>query len=140
MVWGAAVGAVGEGIRLWAAGHLEKNREVTSSGPYRFTRHPLYAGSSVMALGVVVATRSIVATLVVILYMVLTIGAAVRTEEADLRARFGDAYDAYAQSRGPRASRRFSLERAWRNREHRAVAGLLLFLVLLAGRTWLAGR
>ena len=46
---GAAVGMVGEAIRIWAAGHLEKSREVTTSGPYRFTRHPLYLGSSIMA-------------------------------------------------------------------------------------------
>lgn len=140
LAWGAAVGAIGEAIRVWAAGHLEKNREVTSSGPYRFTRHPLYLGSSLMALGVVVATRSLIAAAAVILYMVVTIGAAIRTEEADLRARFGDAYDAYAQSRAPRASRRFSVERVLRNREYRAVGGFLLFLLLLGARIWLTNH
>src|SRR6476659_9833525 len=51
---GAAIGLLGESIRLWAAGHLEKSREVTRSGPYRYTRHPLYLGSSVMGAGVAV--------------------------------------------------------------------------------------
>jgi len=36
---GAIVGAIGEAFRIWAAGHLEKGREVTSSGPYALTRH-----------------------------------------------------------------------------------------------------
>src|SRR3954464_15635836 len=45
---GAAVGALGEALRIWAAGHLEKGREVTTTGPYAFTRHPLYLGSSIM--------------------------------------------------------------------------------------------
>ena len=45
---GAAVASIGEAIRIWAAGHLDKGREVTSSGPYRFTRHPLYLGSSII--------------------------------------------------------------------------------------------
>ncbi len=40
---GSAIAVAGELLRIWAAGHLEKGREVTVSGPYRFTRHPLYA-------------------------------------------------------------------------------------------------
>ena len=52
---GLLVAVVGEAIRVWAAGHLEKSREVTTSGPYRWTGHPLYVGSSILALGVVIA-------------------------------------------------------------------------------------
>ena len=43
---GSARRVAGEAIRVWAAGHLEKGREVTTSGPYRWTRHPLYVGSA----------------------------------------------------------------------------------------------
>lgn len=133
---GAAVALVGQGVRLWAAGHLEKSREVTTSGPYQFTRHPLYVGSSIMALGVAIGCRSLLVAAVVALYMATTITAAIRSEEAFLRERFGDAYDAYAQSRGPSVARRFSWERAWRNKEYRAMTGLLLFLVVLAVRVY----
>ena len=48
---GTAIAAVGELIRIWAAGHLNKAREVTASGPYRWVAHPLYIGSSVMGVG-----------------------------------------------------------------------------------------
>lgn len=133
---GAAVALVGQAVRLWAAGHLEKSREVTTSGPYQFTRHPLYVGSSIMALGVAIGCRSLLVAVVVALYMATTITAAIRSEEAFLRERFGDAYDAYAQSRGPRVARRFSWERAWRNKEYRAMTGLLLFLAVLAARAY----
>lgn len=136
---GAAVGLLGEGIRIWAAGHLEKSREVTTSGPYRFTRHPLYLGSSIMSVGVIVGCRSIVVGVLVALYMIVTITAAIRTEEAFLRERFGDAYDAYAEARAPHVERRFSLERAWRNREYRALGGLVLFLTLLMARLVVLG-
>jgi len=135
---GAAIGVVGEAIRIWAAGHLEKSREVTTSGPYRFTRHPLYLGSSIMALGIAVGCRSILVAGLVFLYMASTIGAAIRMEEAFLRARFGDAYDAYAEARAPRVQRRFSFERAWRNKEYRALIGLFVALLLLVFRGWLA--
>ena len=43
--------SAGEALRMWAAGHLNKSREVTSSGPYRFVAHPLYVGSSMMGAG-----------------------------------------------------------------------------------------
>ena len=132
---GAAIAIVGQAVRLWAAGHLEKSREVTTSGPYRLTRHPLYLGSSIMAAGVAVGCRSWPVAIVVAAYMIATITAAIRSEEAFLRDRFGDAYDDYASSRGPQAARRFSWERAWRNKEYRAIAGLLLFLAILAVRT-----
>ena len=135
---GAAVGLVGEAIRIWAAGHLEKSREVTSSGPYRFTRHPLYLGSSIMALGVAVGCRSYVVAALVLLYMGATLAAAIRTEEAFLRERFGDAYDAYADARAPHVERAFSVERVWRNKEYRALVGLALFLGLLALKMVLA--
>lgn len=135
---GAAIGGVGEAIRVWAAGHLEKSREVTTSGPYRFTRHPLYLGSSIMALGIAVACRSILVAVLVVVYMATTIGAAIRMEEAFLRARFGDAYDAYAEARAPHVERRFSFERAWRNKEYRAMIGLGVAMLLLVFRAWLA--
>lgn len=129
---GAAIALLGQAVRLWAAGHLEKSREVTTSGPYQFTRHPLYLGSSIMAAGLAVGCRSWVVAVLVSLYMATTIAAAIRSEEAFLRERFGDAYDAYAESRGPRVARRFSWQRAWRNKEYRSVCGLASFLAVLA--------
>jgi protein-S-isoprenylcysteine O-methyltransferase Ste14 len=128
---GFVVALIGESIRLWAAGHLEKGREVTRSGPYRFVRHPLYVGSTIIAGGVALASHSSVVALVIALYMASTIAAAVRTEEADLRRAFGSTYDDYSASRAPAMSRRFSVARAIRNREHRAITGVGLGFALL---------
>jgi len=121
---GLVIAALGEAIRVWAAGHLEKSREVTGSGPYRLTSHPLYLGSSVIALGVIVACRSWVVATVVATYMAATIAAAIRTEEAFLRKAFGPAYDDYKRLGAGTTTRRFSLARALGNREHRALLGL----------------
>ncbi len=129
---GLTIAAVGEGLRIWASGHIEKDREVTMSGPYRWMRHPLYIGSTVMAVGAVIACRSVVVAVLVTLYMAATIGAAVVTEEARLRQAFGDTYDDYARAMAPPVARSFSLERALRNREYRAVAGLTGGFLLLA--------
>lgn len=132
--WGFAVALAGEAIRVWAAGHLEKGREVTRSGPYRCTRHPLYLGSAVMAAGIVIASRSALAAAIATVYMAATIAAAIRTEEAFLRRTFGAAYDDYRAARGDPMPRRFSFARAMRNREYRAIAGLFVGFALLALR------
>jgi len=129
---GLAIAAVGEVIRVWAAGHLEKSREVTRSGPYRWTRHPLYVGSSIMALGIAIASRSSVAAALAAIYMTATLTAAIRTEEAFLSQAFGETYDRYRESRAEPMPRGFSLARAMRNREYRAVAGLAAGFALLA--------
>src|SRR5436190_18834967 len=131
---GVVVAVIGEGVRVWAAGHLEKSREVTASGPYRWTRHPLYVGSTILALGIVVAARSYVLGALAALYVGTTIPAAIRSEEAFLRRTFGDAYDRYARAEHAGVGRRFSLERARRNKEYRAVLGTA------AGFTFLALR
>ncbi len=129
---GAIVAAIGEGVRIWAAGHLEKSREVTRSGPYRWLRHPLYAGSSLMAAGLAIAAGSIAVALIVAVYMATTITAAIVSENAFLRQTFGADYAAWQAGAMPAVERRFSLERAVRNREYRALAGLLLGAALLS--------
>jgi hypothetical protein len=97
-------------------------------------RHPLYVGSSVMAAGIVIASHSIVLAVVAAVYMVVTITAAVRTEEAYLRRTFGDTYDRYSRSEAEPMLRRFTLSRVMRNKEYRAVTGLTVGFALLAAK------
>ena len=136
---GGAIGAAGEALRIWAAGHLEKGREVTNTGPYAMTRHPLYLGSSIMGVGLAIAANSLFVAVVVLGYLTITITAAIRSEEAHLTEKFGGNYPAYREGAAPPGTRRFSFERAMRNREYRAAAGLIAVLVLLAAK-WFAGR
>lgn len=132
LLFGAAIAVIGECLRLWAAGHLEKGREVTRSGPYRHTRHPLYLGSSIIGVGIAVASHHLVVAAMVVGYMLLTLTAAMRSEEAHLREKFGDAYDAYAEKRAAPMDRPFSWPRAIGNREHHTMIGLATGLALLA--------
>jgi protein-S-isoprenylcysteine O-methyltransferase Ste14 len=141
LVVGVIVASAGEALRIWAAGHLNKSREVTSSGPYRWLAHPLYAGSSIMGAGLAIASNSAWVALLVAVYLASTIAAAIRSEEAFLRQKFGDDYDRYRRPRAGRSpdsgartlesGRRFSAARAMANREYRAVAGLLAAVLLL---------
>jgi protein-S-isoprenylcysteine O-methyltransferase Ste14 len=128
---GTIVGLVGECIRMWAAGHLNKAREVTSSGPYRFFRHPLYVGSSVMGAGLAIASASPIAAGLIALYLGVTLRAAIRTEEAFLRRTFGEQYRRYRSERVVDRARRFSLAQAMANKEYRALLGLVGAMLLL---------
>ena len=131
---GGAIAAAGEMLRFWAAGHLEKGREVTQSGPYRLTRHPLYVGSATIAAGAAVASAAVGAAAVILVYVGATLVSAILHEEANMRAAFGDQYDAYLESRAAPSERAFSLARALKNKEHRAVLGLLLVAAILAAK------
>ena len=150
---GMSIAACGEAIRIWAAGHLRKSREVTVSGPYRWAAHPLYVGSSVMGVGLAITSASVPVAALITMYLVATLTAAIKSEEAFLRRTFGDQYDLYrtgvAAKRRERsaASRRpFSVEQTIANREYRAVAGLGIAILLLIwkatynGAFWQAGK
>ncbi len=54
---GAAVAAVGELIRMWASGHVKKNKELATDGPYAYVRHPLYVGNILILVGYSVASN-----------------------------------------------------------------------------------
>ena len=136
LVWGAVVAIAGELVRIWAAGHLEKGREVTRSGPYRFSRHPLYVGSTLIGIGLAIASNNVWVAALVIAYLSVTLTAAIRTEEAHLTEKFGAAYPDYRAGRGPGVERSFSLSRALRtNREYRATIGVVVVLAILLLRT-----
>jgi hypothetical protein len=136
---GLAIAACGEGLRIWAAGHLNKAREVTSSGPYRWFAHPLYIGSSIMGLGLAVMSANVVAGGLIAIYLATTLTAAIRTEEAFLRGKFCEGYDRYRRG-GPGTNdqrpttndhRPFSAAQAMVNGEHRTVLGVAVAVLLL---------
>jgi protein-S-isoprenylcysteine O-methyltransferase Ste14 len=132
---------VGEGLRLWASGHIEKTQRLATGGPYGHTRNPLYLGSAMIALAVAVACASIAVAACVTLYLAAFYPSVVREEADFLRRKFGVEYDLWARDvpmflprlvpAGPRSTR-FDWGRVRVNREWRTAAALpLVGLVLL---------
>jgi len=128
---GTVVAAAGEAVRLWAAGHLQKSREVTASGPYRWCAHPLYAGSALMGAGLAMASARPAPAALILAYLAAALTTAAAREAAFLRRTHGEAYDRYRKGVVDR-TRRFSWALAMANREYRAIAGLLAAVGLLA--------
>lgn len=137
---GAIIGAIGLGIRASAAGHLHKQQVLTMTGPYAYTRNPLYFGSFILLIGVAVATRSVASTLILFAYFGLFYSFVMRREEGELFQHHGQAFREYARTvplffprvTPAKASAEhagaFSLEQYKKNREYRAFFGFLLLL------------
>lgn len=137
---GAAVAFAGLLLRGLAAGCLEKNLSLSVSGPFRFSRHPLYLGSFVLGLGFMIAGVSwIFGIAFVALFMGIYIPA-MRQEEGFMRQKFGAAYDAYARQvpfflpipgQGCKGHGHFEWKRYKKNREYEAAAGFVAVLAFL---------
>ncbi len=137
---GGLVAVVGIGIRAWASGHLRKMAELTTSGPYAYTRNPLYLGTFLLVIGASLAggiwwLALAVSTAYLVVYIPVMLA-----EVETMRALFPGAYDAWAHDvpmfvprltpRG--ATGRFDSGLFLRYREYRASLGLLAFLGVLA--------
>ncbi len=143
IVWGTLVGAIGLWIRAYAAGYLHKQELLTVSGPYSYTRNPLYLGSSVLALGAGIATNSWTSGVVLLLYFAIVYSFVMRREERELRQRHGTSFDEYARrvplffprlfpAKPPSASPgAFSFSQYKKNHEYEAAIGFLFLLVVL---------
>jgi len=143
---GGAVAAAGLLIRGAAAGHLHKHETLATTGPYAWTRNPLYFGSMVLAAGFLLATASWMAAALAVIYVFVFYPGVIGREEEELRAEYGQAFDDYAR-RVPRfwprppqppagnaseAPTAFSWSQYRRNREYQALAGAVFSFVLLA--------
>jgi protein-S-isoprenylcysteine O-methyltransferase Ste14 len=143
ILYGALVGAVGLFIRAMAAGHLHKQQVLTVTGPYSYTRNPLYLGSAILALGVGIATHSYLSAAILLAYFALFYSIVMRREENELRFHHGEAFESYAQAVPlffPRLTPAnlpgsevgaFSFPQYKKNREYRAAIGFLLVLAVL---------
>ena len=143
LLLGLPLAVLGEAVRIWASGHIEKTKRLATGGPYAHSRNPLYVGSLLLALGVAVACASPWVVLAVAVYFLAFYPSVMREEAAFLAGKFPEEHAAWAAAvpallaaahpgRPPRlplrAGRACSLNREWRT----AAALPLLAALLLA--------
>jgi protein-S-isoprenylcysteine O-methyltransferase Ste14 len=139
---GAPIAFIGVAIRAWAAGHLRKNAELAVSGPYSYTRNPLYFGSFVLALGIVICGGSWwLAGLLLGCFLAVYVPV-MQAEAAHMHELFPRDFAAYKQNvplflprltawRKDEAAR-FDQRLYLKYREYRALMGVVLVLGILA--------
>jgi protein-S-isoprenylcysteine O-methyltransferase Ste14 len=143
LVIGLPISLLGLLLRAWAAGHLAKDQDLAVSGPYAYLRNPLYVGTLIVAIGVVLAARNMWLAVLFASVFALVYLPAVELEEQHLREIFSS-YRQYATKvnrfvpgRRYRASgKRFSAALYSRNEEYKAAFGWLIALVWLLWRWW----
>ncbi len=141
MVIGVLIAFFGLLIRGWSAGHIRKNQDLAVSGPYTFTRNPLYLGSFLLGLGFMIASG---VWWLILLFIVLFLGIylpVMSVESDELTAIFGDKYKDYAGevslffpwfSDYKPDGKKFEKELYMRYREYQAGLGFLAICAVLA--------
>src|SRR5882672_5296867 len=140
---GALTGAIGLWLRAFAAGYLHKQEVLTVTGPYAYTRNPLYLGSAFLALGAGIATRSWTSALILFVYFAVFYSIVMRLEANELDLRHGASFEEYARAVPlfiPRmtaakllgdSAGSFSLAQYKKNHEWQAAVGFLFLLLVL---------
>jgi protein-S-isoprenylcysteine O-methyltransferase Ste14 len=142
IVVGALIALPGILLRAVASGHVKKNQELTISGPYAYSRNPLYLGSVVMAVGFAVAAHSLWILALLALFFVAVYLPVIRSEEECLRRMF-PGFEEYARQvprllprlrgfRNPGAA--FSRELYWKHREYNVVVGTAVVMAALVAK------
>ena len=92
----------GEIIRIWATGHLEKNKNLTTSGPYAYIKNPMYAGSFIILMGFnMLAINPYIHFIIIvelIAFILIYIPTKRKIESTRLLEKFGDAYADYDEN------------------------------------------
>jgi len=153
LAWSLLLVLPGLWLRGYAAGYVKKNAELTRTGPYAYTRNPLYLGSMLLAAGFAVAAgRWWLVVLLVAMFLAIYVPT-ILSEESFLRGEFAG-FEEYAK-RVPRllprltaarfadlseAGGRFSAERYQHHREYNAAMGTAAIYAALVLRMWLRGH
>ena len=139
LIAGILVMIPGLALRALASGHVQKDKRLTTSGPYAYTRNPLYLGSLLMAAGFAIAARSWWIVGLMLLIFVVIYVPVIAGEERYLRQTFPE-YDDYARHvprllprLTPYGSQRsdYSSARYWKHREYQASIGCAVMLAIL---------
>lgn len=141
LAMGAVLIVPGLLIRALASGHVRKNEALATSGPYAYTRNPLYLGSLLIGIGFAVAARSWwVGVILVVMFFAIYMPV-IRGEEAFLRERFPE-FEEYARrvprmlpritpARAEREDGEFSFDLYLKHREYNALLGALAMTAAL---------
>ena len=141
---GGVISLLGLVVRAWASGHLKKEKELAVSGPYRYTRNPLYLGNLILGLSLSVGSHSWWVFGIFAVYFLIFYPAIIHTERERLKRIFPGQYDEYRRF----VPLFFPFRRPWRqdpplpfswelyrkNREHRALIGAAVFWLVMAAK------
>ena len=85
----------GIAVRMWASGHIKKNRELATDGPYAYVRHPLYVGNILLGIGYCFASGLWWSGPLYLLILLVFYPPAIRYEDDKLHRFFKEDWEAW---------------------------------------------
>ena len=139
---GLPIACLGLTVRALASGHIQKNRQLTTTGPYAYVRNPLYLGSIVIGIGFAVAARDLWIALALVVFFAAVYVPVIRSEQNYLRENFLEYADymRHVPALVPRtlwfrgAAQEFSRELYLRHREYNSVLGAAAMTAFLVAK------
>ena len=98
LIAGSVIVVLGTLIRLWASGHVKKNKVLATDGPYAFVRHPLYVGNILILLGFSMASMLWWAWALMVFLIWFYYPPAISYEDAKLRDYFGEQWENWSRN------------------------------------------
>ena len=90
---GVVIVLLGSAVRLWASGHIKKNKVLATDGPYACVRHPLYVGNILLGIGFSFASGLWWSVPLFILILIIFYPQAIKIEDAKLNRLFGEEWE-----------------------------------------------
>ncbi len=134
---------IGIFLRSWASGHILKGTSLIVSGPYSFTRHPLYIGSFLIGIGFTIISYSLYFLLCFLTYFILFYPSTIIKEEEGLNSKFNKSFQIYKNN----VSSFIKKDRRWYlpgkfakfkfslfifNKEYKLIIAVIMILILLS--------
>lgn len=148
LIIGSAIAVLGLLIRAWACGHLRKVAELDMSGPYAYTRNPLYLGSFLITVGFAVASGVWWLAMISIIFFLGIYLPVMNVEKSELEEVLGDEYRAYVRevpvfvpklTPARSSERKFDFQLYLKNGEYSAAVGVAATIFILILKAYYIG-
>ncbi|MCL4479143.1 MAG: isoprenylcysteine carboxylmethyltransferase family protein [Deltaproteobacteria bacterium] len=139
MTVGLPIGIIGLMIRLWASGHIKKNKQLSVDGPYSYTRNPLYLGSFFIGLGVSIMGSSAIFIIIYLAGFYFVYYNVIKGEEKMLIELFGAEFLDYKTKvpiffpklKPVRLTKDFDIKLVIKHEEYNAWLGFIFVTIIL---------
>ncbi len=137
---GVPIALLGVLLRIWASGHIVKSKKLTKSGPYKYTRNPLYLGSFFIGLGISIQCGRIIFPILLLILFLFIYIPVMKREEEEMEMVFGRDYLEYKKlvsffipipNKKIEDKGKFNIDQVIKNREYKGVIGFILVELIL---------
>jgi len=136
IIIGFLISLLGLFVRTWSCGHIQKEKKLSMSGPYRYTRNPLYLGNLIIGIGITAASNSWWVLGIFCLYFLIFYPIIINIEKKKMEKIFPSQYRKFKKvpllipslkPKLPKGENKFKWQLFLKNREYRAFIGVLFF-------------